>query len=98
MEYSVQPMQAIQMIAVIGVAISVWRVKNKWFRITAIILIAIIFLVNPVRFKQRGIVAIEKGGPEFKVGERWSDNSKSFEQMQKDEMDKLKKESKNAME
>lgn len=76
-------------------AIIFWKVRRKNIRILIAILAITIFAFNPVRFKQKGVVQLERGGPVFKVEERWTDPTKTFKQRQAEELSQLKEESDN---
>jgi hypothetical protein len=94
---SFQPWQLIQLAFFVAMAMVFWQIRNKYARIVIVVVAFIVFAVNPIRMKQKGVAQLEGGGPDFKVEERWTDKGKSFKQKQTEELSQLKEESDNAI-
>ncbi|UCE99879.1 MAG: hypothetical protein JSV82_02105 [Planctomycetota bacterium] len=94
---SFQPWQLTQLVFFVVMAVVFWKIHNKYARIVIVVFAFIVFAMNPIRVKQKGVVQLEGGGPDFKVEERWNDKGKSFKQKQTEELSQLKEESDNAM-
>lgn len=94
-EMSVQPSQLINLIVLAIVAIGVYKFKNYYIKSTFLLLIVVMFFVNPVRFKQEGMSRLEyeKYSKFDSIPEKVVVESKSFEQRQKESLSNLKQQS-----
>lgn len=93
---SFQFIQIIQLLIYVILGVLIWKFKNTKFRIVLVILALVIFLINPVRFKQEGMSKIERRANKTQIilPDRIIIEKKSFEEKQTSEMNKLKNKSK----
>jgi len=91
-----QPYQLLFIIFYAIGIVSFFKIKKKWFRLGIVILIVIITLFNPVRFKQKGGAQREQAIDRFSnMPEQIIINTTTFENIQQQEMEIIKKESEN---
>lgn len=92
---SLQFYQIATLLTYIVLGVLVWKIKNKWVRMFIVGTALIMFLVNPVRFKQEGMSKIERRstGTIIELPKRIIVNQKSFSEKQSDEMNQLKTQS-----
>ncbi|MDP8268303.1 MAG: hypothetical protein P9L97_06190 [Candidatus Tenebribacter davisii] len=92
----IQTVQLIQVVVGAFLIFATYKVKNNEVRIMLIIIMAILFLVNPIRFKQEGISKIERRSSTINTAlpERVVVQKLTFKKQQAIDMAELKSDSK----
>lgn len=96
---SIQIYQIITILIYLTIAFCIWKVKNNKIRIFLILLMFLMFVANPIRFKQEGMSKIERRENNFNIElpEKVIVNTKSFNEQQTEEMERLKTQSKESV-
>lgn len=91
---SFQYAQLMLLLPAIIFCIVAWKVKPVKLKVAILLILVILALFNPLRFKQQGGSALEVfGNAELDVPERVTVEQPTFIEKQEAEMSKLKKES-----
>jgi len=93
---SIQLFQIAQLLIYGLLLLAIYRFKSTKLRAVFIFVGLIIFLFNPIKFKQEGISKIERRHQSYEADlpDRVYVEKKTFDQKQKTQMDELKKQSK----
>lgn len=87
----IQPYQLYTFMITIGFFILIWKIKNIYFRVACVLIMFILFTMNPLRHKQEGISSIERNVSKFnKLPDKVIVKDESFEQKQLKQMGLLK--------
>ena len=91
---SVQPEQLIVLLLYVFMGLIFWKVDNKYFRIVIGAIAFILFVANPIKFKQQGGAKLEKGITRFDdIPDKVVVEEKDYSKEQAEVFDKLKKQS-----
>lgn len=95
MNFEIQPFQLITILVYATLAYAFWKLENKNYKIGIVVFAFILFVANPIRFKQESFAKTEK----FKkapvvLQERVNTDEKSFEERQEEQLKNLKNQSK----
>jgi hypothetical protein len=90
----IQYFTVISLVLYAGLLFAAYKAENTKLRIGLVCLVAGIFLVNPIKFKQEGVSSIERFSTKsVDIPDKVLDNRLSFEEKQESSRDKLKNES-----
>lgn len=79
--------------------VAIWKVKNKYFRITTVLVLLALFMVNPFRFDQPGGASLERSVNRFdEIPDKVVVEKPAFSDKQEQEFNKLKSETENIRE
>ena len=77
-----------------AMALAFWKIEHTKIRIIIAVSALLLFAFNPIRLEEKNVSVLEEpGGKIFVVPPKTIIDSKSFEDMQKEEMESLKTQS-----
>lgn len=94
MEFNIQPFQLILIAVYVTLGFLFFKFDNKSFKITVVAIAVIVFFVNPIRFKQKGVESLERSISRFDaIPEKVEVKTPEYDDFHKNEIDAMRSQS-----